>query len=795
MAENQELVAKIKIQTQELEELKRNCEKIEEENEILREHKTRLADQLKVKEKELTDKRIIKDNVANKQHRHHKDDVHDVERREKELDDWIKDRLTDLIKGDEERKSIQGEGEKDLSVVIPVVLVRYVPEVCDGDLDAFDKADPQEAFFKLNLGITFRQLKETACEFWKIDDMANMGLRASNYALLDLYVDENVHEKILDLRMPPEFWLFKLNRFAKKSFTDVKDCFIDSSISGQFKINTERKKAESKSMGYRKSMHKKAIDKMKGVYKGLESYEKKMINLKNDPKEKERTKGKQGGFITAVILFIILFITMIQLLLRRTVPEDFWVQAGLNAGIVKGSKTSMSFFNIKNLNDTNEFIQYTLGPVFFNRDILASSIANKYYISGSLRIRQVKTKEKPCFIGNITNLICYEYDYNSATKETSGKNKNNTWENYHSNLEGPKIIIGEMGSYDNSGYYIDFPNNINVEEFQNTYQQIQNTSWLNPSTRAIFITCNLYLPNSKQFVSIFVMVENNVMGQCYPSRLESRVIITDFYDKNETLDTVMLALEIVRIFFAFYFVYLYISAGLFKDDDEKRHLSNWFSVKNIANLFVTVMIIATFAFSFKVNTPPGDILQESYYDLGDLHYYYSTCILINAWVLLIVFFRIILIFRFSTTMNLYLYTLDLAAKNIIYYIMIIIPIIVGLCVLTAHMFGPFDFYYRQPKLVAISNMLFAIGYRKIDDFLIISEAWTIAFLLVYFFVIMFFLFSAFLGILMDSYRISELRQNCLYEALKTDQSYKPWKIWISNSFSRCKCKKQENIED
>lgn len=168
MAENQDLVAKIKIQAQELEELRRNCEKIEEENDILREHKNRLDDQLQVKEKELTDKKTIKENIANKQHRHHKDDVHDVERREKELDDWIKDRLTDLVKGDEERKSIQGEGDKDMSIIIPVVLVRYVPEVCDGDLDAFDKADPQEAFFKLSLGITFRQLKETACEFWVI---------------------------------------------------------------------------------------------------------------------------------------------------------------------------------------------------------------------------------------------------------------------------------------------------------------------------------------------------------------------------------------------------------------------------------------------------------------------------------------------------------------------------------------------------------------------------------------------------------------------------------------------------
>lgn len=625
--------------------------------------------------------------------------------------------------------------------------------------------------------------------------MANMGLRASNYALLDLYVDENVHEKILDLRMPPEFWLFKLNRFAKKSFTDVKDCFIDSSISGQFKINTERKKAESKSMGYRKSMHKKAVDKMKGVYKGLESYEKKTIHLKTDPIENERTKGKQGGFITAVVLFTILFITMFQLIFRRTVPEDFWVQAGLNAGISKSDGSSMNFFDIKNLNDTNEFIKYTLGPEFFNRDILSSSIANKYYISGNLRIRQVKTKIKDCTKGYETSLTCYEFDYNSNTKETSGKNKNNTWENYHSDLKGPKVIIGEMGTYDNSGYYIDFYNETTVNEFQSTYQDVIDSNWLNPSTRAILITCNVYLPNSKQFVAIFAMIENNVMGQCYPSRLESRVIVTNFFDKSEIIDTVMLALEIVRLFLAFYFVYLYISAGLSKDDDEKRHLSNWVSVKNIANLFVTVMIIAAFGFSFRINIPPGDILQETYYDLGDLYYYYSTCILINAWVLLIVFFRIILIFRFSTTMNLYLYTLDLAAKNIIFFIMIIIPIIVGLCVLTAHMFGPFDFYYRKPSLVAISNMLFAIGHRNVEDFLLISEAWTIAFLLVYFFVIMFFLFSAFLGILMDSYRISEIRQSSLLEALDADKTHKPWKIWFSNSFSRCKCKKQEDSED
>ena len=95
------------------------------------------------------------------------------------------------------------------------------------------------------------------------------------------------------------------------------------------------------------------------------------------------------------------------------------------------------------------------------------------------------------------------------------------------------------------------------------------------------------------------------------------------------------------------------------------------------------------------------------------------------------------------------------------------------------------------QLNIVSNLLFSMGYGDIEDFLYVSPIWTIAYLLVYFFIIMFFLYSAFLSSIIDSYRIAEFRQRNLNEAMAKDNSYKPHKIWISQLISLCRKQKKD----
>ena len=170
MAEDPEIKAKISVHKKELEELKRKCDLLNEENKTLTEERARLDDQLDQKKKELADKQVSLEMIHGKQHRNKKDDPNDAERKEKEIDDWLKDKVLDLLVGEDKKKSYSRfqEYENNSPMIINSVLVRYIPDLYDGDIESLEKVDPHEAYFRLNKKTTFQQLKDTACEFWVI---------------------------------------------------------------------------------------------------------------------------------------------------------------------------------------------------------------------------------------------------------------------------------------------------------------------------------------------------------------------------------------------------------------------------------------------------------------------------------------------------------------------------------------------------------------------------------------------------------------------------------------------------
>jgi Ni/Co efflux regulator RcnB len=155
MAEEQELESKITAQLQELEGLKQSTQKISEENRILEEQRDRTDSQLQQKKKELDEKKEFVKKFGGKEHRPQGLDINDAERREKEIDDWIREKLVELVEGENIRRSGVVEAE-DRTLLINSVVMRYVPDVHDGDVESFDKSDPQEGVFRLCKETTFR---------------------------------------------------------------------------------------------------------------------------------------------------------------------------------------------------------------------------------------------------------------------------------------------------------------------------------------------------------------------------------------------------------------------------------------------------------------------------------------------------------------------------------------------------------------------------------------------------------------------------------------------------------------
>ena len=606
-------------------------------------------------------------------------------------------------------------------------------------------------------------------------------------------MNKKVEDTILKLRMAPEFWLFKINKFSKKTFTELKDCFIDSNTASNFKINEENRKVANTGISFSEATNRRNFEKMKGVYKGLDKYDKKLIKPAQVKLEQEKAMSLEFSFKTFLACLIIFVFTLALLFVRRSVTDDYFIQSSLNIELKQGEK-GINFFDISSLNDFHNYTRYSFGPTVFN-DINAtssSSISERYKIVGKIRIRQVKTKQVSCAnkkSWNLANITCYGEDYLTNKYKENNETVGEAFV-YHSSSSGPDLIYGDITNYDTSGYYMDFEPEMSLSEFNETYEELVNNEWMDMSTRAVFINMNLFLPNSDKFVAIYILVEVSVSGVFRSSRLSSRVLYSDLYS-GTTLDKVMLALEVIRLLLSLYMLFLYVKIALQKNQNGKREAYNWIKPNNVLNLLISTFIITCFALSFNINKDAETIIKDKeYVDLGDTYFNYYTSMLINAWLLVFSFFRMVITFRFSAAINRNLYALEISTKNFLCFMLFLLPIIICLSVITSNIFGAYFYNHSSAKLVAISNILFSMGEGDLDEFLRVSEAWTIGFLIIYFLFIMFFLYSSFIGILIDSYRISDMFHEEIAKLEKNDPDYVAWKVWMFEDCKKCKRKKK-----
>jgi hypothetical protein len=207
-----------------IENLQKKLTILQNEEVVLEEQVERLQEKVAEKESELADRKEQRRELAKRLQRKMPNEVGikreglDDERRDKDITEWLKDKLVDLIHHDP-------SGNQEM--IFKHVTVKYLPELYDGDFDDFEKIDCLEARFKINKRTTFSDLKENACRYWNIQDNNSkfpIALRANNYAMFELMDDQPIEHVLIRQRIMPEFWLFRTNNQAHEVFTKVQDC-------------------------------------------------------------------------------------------------------------------------------------------------------------------------------------------------------------------------------------------------------------------------------------------------------------------------------------------------------------------------------------------------------------------------------------------------------------------------------------------------------------------------------------------------------------------------------------------
>lgn len=188
-----------------------------------------------------------------------------------------------------------------------------------------------------------------------------------------------------------------------------------------------------------------------------------------------------------------------------------------------------------------------------------------------------------------------------------------------------------------------------------------------------------------------------------------------------------------------------------------------------------------------VNVDEASVIEKNeFYDFSLVALAYRNSGIINAWSLLFVIIRLLRSFSVNRRIFLLAEIIGIAAKDLVAYILLLMPLLVGFVFLTLSIWGNYFIYYRSFGYACLYNILFSIGVGNAAVLSKINLFWTLVFYFLYLFFVMFFILSAFIGIYMDAYRQVRIR-----EGYRDD--VKVWNlidyvIWLFGCFPKSKVK-------
>ena len=212
-----------------------------------------------------------------------------------------------------------------------------------------------------------------------------------------------------------------------------------------------------------------------------------------------------------------------------------------------------------------------------------------------------------------------------------------------------------------------------------------------------------------------------------------------------------------------------------------------YSFQGFCDLGIVSFTTVGFAMSYFVREDSETLFNDGeFYDYMSLAEYQYLSVTMNSIAVFFVLIRITWILRINKRANNLMLTIEIAAKNIFSYMILLLPIFIGFCLVSMNILGPYYLYYRNFEISLISNLLFTIGEGDIVAMFRINREWGVMIFVIFWFVIVFFVLSVFLGILMDAYRTVRMEQGYtdddnaweLKDYLGWGLRWLPWKVLL-----------------
>lgn len=738
----------IENSSKKLESMKERVKRIELENSALRERIARLSEMSEYRRAELQARKSELETMMKFNQETSSDPNRVAENINKEADrrsnmeDLIKGHLLDTLskyKRDAElsKKEIMTDQQMKPSTFLHTVKITLY------NLTGSEATENiKVASFRITSNTRFTELKEEVCKFWSVPPK-DMRLKAKNKEITEQELDQKVEQFVAKNAVPPDFSMY------------------NSSFTGSDINQNQEAKRQVEAQSKREELDKhEQIERTLDNFLGLKRYMPVPV-LRDSKNGLVSATSRDSSFCTLLFLILVAFLSIYIILIRRNITDNYWHQQEVRNALEKNLELSTkNFYKLVYIEDVYEYLNQIVAPAFFQEDLTTETNAD--YV-GPVRLRQMRTKTTDCVQKDNLDLgdyKCYYPTYTPSTQSESSINEGNqSWENFNDidDTDIVSILDGYISEYDGSGYFFDAkPNLMTQSQFKTAMQLLKDTNWIDNSTRALAITANIYIRSADTWITVLVLYELHVTGLIIPSSMVVSTFQPNMFERSYEKSAE--AADICRLLFVLYFLYVYVITILEVTPNGRRNFGHVISFIGMIDLIMIFSVITAFGYSRTVNEDSENIYNsDDFTDMLNLSINYANTFTWNALAFFFTCLRTLLLLRLNSRILMIINTVEIAASSMLSYMIIFIPLLIGFCVCAMQTWGTVTFYYYNLDIALTSILILTIGHVDYEFMLRVNEGWTIFFLVVYFFVMSFFLFGAFMGIYMDTYRLIRLR--------------------------------------
>ncbi|TNN06289.1 Polycystin-2, partial [Schistosoma japonicum] len=395
-----------------------------------------------------------------------------------------------------------------------------------------------------------------------------------------------------------------------------------------------------------------------------------------------RLKQRRANDIVREVLLYVLFLTLLLVVILDFRDSN---------GFLLKSSLEKSFFSdtFKKMNDVDDFYKwaheilipglraerwYNRNPPLFQRGYLEDR-TNR--IIGYAMMRQLRTKKDSCEVHELAKHLfkhCYaSYDMFNEDKETYGISWTKFQGNEKSNNSAPEYVyqnssqlkgypyLGQITWYSGGGYVHLLRGS--KDEMLDMMSYLNETHWIEFSTRAIIIQFTVYNPNVNLFAIITALVEMPGIGSLIPSyRIETANL---FGSGTETTQITFQAL------FAF-ILFCYLIKEI--RNIFRQRLKYFTRFWNFVELFIIFGSIAAIAaYIYMILSTKSSVEEFSrthgniFMNFQLLAYWNENLTYLTAVICFFAMLKLVFLFRFNYRIGLLGSVLKYAAKDLKYF--------------------------------------------------------------------------------------------------------------------------------